>query len=78
MSTRAQNEKRFDRWEELPGGGRRYRIDVQGKLGWLARYLKDVDASETTVRFWQEIYDDTGKLVEEHQKFPVDKGHQKV
>jgi hypothetical protein len=30
----------------------------------LARYLKNVDAGETTVRFWQEIYDDTGKLEE--------------
>jgi len=47
----------------------------RGKLGWLARYLKDVDANETTVRFWQEIYDDKGKLVETHEKFPVDKGH---
>jgi len=28
--------------------------------------------------FWQEIYDDTGRLVEIHEKFPVDKGHQKV
>jgi hypothetical protein len=37
-----------------------------------------VDASETTVRFWQEIYDDTGRLVETHEKFPVDKGHRKV
>jgi len=77
MSTRAQNEKRFDRWEELPGGGRRYRIDVQGKLGWLARYLKDVDASETTVRFGRNLRRHR-QLVEEHQKFPVDKGHQKV
>jgi hypothetical protein len=37
-----------------------------------------VDADERTVRFWQEIYDDAGKLVETHEKFPVDKGHQKV
>jgi hypothetical protein len=59
MSTRAQNEKKFGQWDELPGGGRRYRLDVPGKLGWLARYFKDVDAGETTVRFWQEIYDDT-------------------
>ena len=43
----------------MPGGGRRYRLDVPGKLGWLARYLKEVDASETAVRFWQEIYDGT-------------------
>ena len=78
MSTRAQNEKKFGLWDELPGGGRRYRLEVPGRLGWLARYLKDVDVNETTVRFWQEIYDDTGKLVETHEKFPVDKGHQKA
>ncbi len=52
MSTRAQNEKKFGQWDELPGAGRRYRLDVQGKLGWLGRYLKDVDAGEITVRFW--------------------------
>ena len=78
MSTRTQNEKKFGRWDGLPGGGRRYWLDVPGRLGWRARYLKDVDAGETTVRFWQEIHDDTGKLVETHEKFPVDKGHQKV
>ena len=43
-----------------------------------ARYLKEVDAQETTVRFWQEIYDDQGNLVEIHEKYPVDKGHQKL
>jgi hypothetical protein len=51
---------------------------VPGKLGWLARYLKDVDANEATLRFWQKIYDDRGKLVETHEKFPVDKGHRKA
>jgi hypothetical protein len=75
---RVQNEKKFGAWEELSCCGRRYRRDVAGRLGWLARYLKEVDAQETTVRFWQEIYDDQGKLVETHQKFPVHKGHQKV
>jgi hypothetical protein len=78
MSTRDQNEKKFGRWDELPGGGRRYHLEVAGRLGWLARYLKEVDAEEKTLRFWQEIYDATGKLVEIHEKFPVDKGHQKV
>ena len=78
MSTRQQNERKFGRWEALPGGGRRYRLEVTGRLGWQERYLKEVDANETTVRFWQEIYDDAGKLVETHEKFPVDKGHQKV
>ena len=78
MSTRTQNEQKFGAWEELPAGGRRYRLDVAGRLGWTARYLKEVDAAETTLRFWQEIYDDQGKLVEVHEKYPVDKGHQKV
>jgi hypothetical protein len=40
--------------------------------------VKEVDADEVTVRFYQEIYDDTGKLVEIHHKYPVDQGHQKV
>jgi len=78
LSTRAQNERKFGGWEELPDGKRRYHLDVAGKLGWKARYLKEVDAAELTIRFWQEIYDDQGKLVEIHEKYPVDKGHQKV
>ena len=48
MSTRAQNEKKFGHWDELPGGERRYRLDAPGRLGWLDRYLKEVDANETT------------------------------
>jgi hypothetical protein len=78
MSKRIQNEKKFGQWDPLPAGGRRYHLEVQGKPGWSARYFKEVDAAETTVRFWQEIYDDHGILVEIHEKFPLDKGHQKV
>lgn len=78
MSTRSQNEKKFASWEELPGGGRRYCLDVPGRLGWHARYLKAVDANEKTIKFWQEIYDENGKLTEIHEKYPVDKGHKKV
>jgi hypothetical protein len=77
MSSRAQNEKKFGTWEELPNGGRRYWLDIAGRLGWRARYLKQVDAQENTVGFWQEIYDGQGRLVEIHEKYPVDKGHQK-
>jgi hypothetical protein len=53
-------------------------LDTTGRLGWRARYFKEVNPDETTVRFWQEIYDDTGKLVKIHEKFPLDNGHKKV
>ena len=78
MTTRTQNEKKFGNWEDLPDGGRRYWLDVTGRQGWRARYLKETDAAEQTLRFWQEIYDEQGKLVEIHEKYPVDKGHQKA
>jgi hypothetical protein len=78
MGTRTQNEKKFGNWDELPGGGRRYWLDVFGRLGWRARYTKEVDGKETTLRFWQEIYDENGRLVEIHEKYPVDKGHQRM
>ena len=78
LSTRPQNERKFGSWEELPSRGRRYWFEVAGRRGWKARYVKEVDADENTVRFWQEIYNDQGKLVEIHEKYPVDKGHQQV
>ena len=78
MGTRTQNEQKFGGWEDLTDGGRRYWLDVPGRLGWRARYVKQVDHEERTLRFWQEIYDNDGKLVEVHEKYPVDKGHQKV
>lgn len=78
MTTRIQNEKKFGHWEDLPDGGRRYWLDVPGRQGWRARYLKETDAAEQTLRFWQEIYDEQGRLVEIHEKYPVDKGHQKA
>jgi hypothetical protein len=77
MSTRAQNERKFSHWDDLPDGGRHYWLDVPGRQGWRARYVKIVDSNETTVRFFQEIYDDKDHLVEIHEKYPVDKGHQK-
>ncbi len=78
MATREQNERKFPNWINLPHGGRRYWLDVAGRRGWRARYVKEVDADEQTIAFYQEIYDDKDELVEIHQKFPVDKGHQKV
>ena len=78
MSTRPQNERKFGSWEELPRGGRRYWFEVAGRHGWRARYVKEVDANENTIRFWQEIYNDQDQLVEIHEKYPLDKGHQQV
>ena len=72
---RQQNESKFREWGELPNGRRRYFYEVQGRLGWLARYVKVVDASERTIKFYQEIFDEDGRLVEIHEKYPVDKGH---
>ena len=59
-------------------GGRRYWFEVAGRRGWKARYVKEVDADENTVRFWQEIYDEQGRLAEVDHKFPVDEGHRKA
>jgi hypothetical protein len=78
MASREQNERTFGSWEELPGGGRRYIRDYAGRAGGRARYIKEVDASEATVRFAQEIYDRDGRLVSVHEKFPVDLGHQRM
>jgi hypothetical protein len=78
VNAREQNERKFPNWEALPEGGRRYWLDVVGRSGWKARYVKEVDSTEKTLRFYQEIYDDTGQFVEVHHKYPVDLGHQKV
>jgi hypothetical protein len=75
MATREQNEKKFGSWRDASDGGRIYWLDVPGRHGWKARYLKEVSAAEATLRFWQEIYDSTGALIEIHEKFPTDRGH---
>ena len=75
MASRAQNERKFKYWEELPNGGRIYFREFDGRAGGLARYIKEVDANERTIPFVQEIYDATGRLVAVHEKFPVDLDH---
>jgi len=75
---RRQNEKKFGNWEKLPDGGRRYWYEVSGRRGWKARYVKEVDTNENTIRFYQEIYDGQEKLIEIHEKYPIDRGHRKV
>ena len=75
---RRQNEQKYRTWLELPGGGRLYSYDVAGRSGWRATYVKEVDAEEATVRFYQEVHDGEGKLREVHHKYPVDLGHRHV
>ena len=77
VSKRAHNEKKFEHWTELPNGGRQYWYEVPGRYDWKARYLKEVDAAERTLRVWQEILDDKGEIVEVHVKYRVDSGHHK-
>jgi len=43
-----------------------------------AAYVKEVDSSEQAVRFYQEIYDSEERLVEVHEKYPIDRGHRQV
>ena len=75
---RKQNEREFDRWEDEAGGNRKYWFDVKGKTGAIARYIKRVNRDEVTISFVQEIYNAAGELTEIHEKYPVDKGHQKI
>jgi hypothetical protein len=72
------NERKFSKWKGLSNGGRRYWLEIKGKHRWKAKYVQEVDVMEETIKFYQEIYDDEGNLVEIHEKFPVDKGHRKV
>ncbi len=77
-SKRQQNERKFGTWRNLPNGGRLYSYEVQGRSGWRAVYVKEVDAQESTLKFYQEVYDGDGRLREVHHKYPVDLGHQQV
>ncbi|MBN1284640.1 MAG: hypothetical protein JXB47_04510 [Anaerolineae bacterium] len=77
MATRQQNEREFPNWEELPTGGRRYWRDREGIDGF-QRMIKTVDAGEKTLQVVQEIYNGKGELVERHQKYPFDSGHQVI
>ncbi len=77
-SKRRINERKFEKWDDLPGGGRKYSFEVNGKHGWSAQYVKEVDANEETVRFYQNIFNEKGILVEIHEKYPEDKGHRVI
>ncbi len=78
MATRKSNERRFTLWDDLPDGGRRYYRLIPGKVRGYARYVKAVDAHENTLTIVQEVYDNEGRLIAIHQKFPEDIGHQAI
>ncbi|MEI7802256.1 MAG: hypothetical protein WCI97_06410 [Bacteroidota bacterium] len=74
---RKENEKKFGNWT-VTDSGRIYFFEVKGRKGWKARYVKEVDANENTLKFCQEIYNEKNVLVEVHEKFPIDNGHKKL
>jgi hypothetical protein len=76
-SKRRLNEKKYETWTEIKTG-RIYRKSITGKFGWKAEYVKTVNKQEETILFIQNIYNEKGKLVEIHEKFPIDKGHKKI
>ena len=78
LATRAESEQKFEHWIDQQDGTRTYWHEVRGKGGWRARYIKLVDAREQTLSFRQEVYNEKGELVEIHEKYPIDKGHQKL
>lgn len=78
LQKRKSNENEFDNWNELLDGGRIYWFEIKGKYGWKARYVKEVDSNEKTIKFHQEIYNERNELVEVHHKYPKDLGHQKL
>ena len=78
MDKRRLNEKKFCNWIKLEDGGRKYWMDVIGRYGWKAVYIKIVDDEENTLKFFQEIYNMNNELVEVHNKYPIDEGHKKL
>jgi len=78
MNKRKENESKFRNWKETEEGERIYWYRVEGKFGYYAHYVKAVDKNEVTLKFYQEIYNFDGNLVEIHEKYPIDKGHRKL
>lgn len=46
MDKRRLNKRKFPNHIELSDGGRRYWLEVEGRHGWVARYVKEVDSTE--------------------------------
>ena len=77
LMKRVENEKKFPAWEETVQG-RKYYLTINCRQACYARYVNEVDYEEDTVRFYEEVYDEHGRLVEVHNRYPVDEGHRKV
>lgn len=75
MATREQNERQFDQWEDLPGGGRKYWRQRPGGHFGSQMMVRVVDENEVAIRAVQEVYDDEGVMIEQHVKYPEDRGH---
>ena len=78
MDKRKLNERKFKEWRQLENGEREYKMEIFGRTGWKAVYVKVVDEKENTLEFYQEIYNADNQLVEIHEKYPIDKGHKKL
>ncbi len=78
IKKRQKNEIQFEYWIEKEDGCRIYSFEISGKLGWKAKYFKEVNSDEVTLKFWQEVYDENDILRETHEKYPVDTGHKKI
>ena len=77
---RKQNEREYFSWASTEEGGRVYLKEVLAadKSGKRAIYEKIVDKNEVTLSFVQKIFDDNERLIEIHEKYPIDKGHKKL
>ena len=78
IKKRKENERKFDEWIDNNNSGRIYKLKLTGKFGWYAIYEKVVDKEEKTKKFTQFIYDENDVLKQIHEKYPIDKGHQKI
>jgi hypothetical protein len=54
IKKRLENQKEFPDWTENEDGSRVYWFEIKGKLGWKARYVKETDKEEITLKFYQE------------------------
>ena len=63
--------------KNYPMGAGAISLIAKAGLGY-QRIVKIVDTNEQTILLLQEIYNDANILIERHQKFPVDTGHERL